>query len=225
MGQVIRDQLKANPANAPILVPALAAIDQLEAGKHVDVAGLHPALQQLFAPAVQDFLIDSFRIDPAKPLIWGANGLAVRRTWAVEVWRRDGYVADVDAFHAMVQAGHSTVAYEPGPFVFHHQVATMGDLRRKWQRNAMHHLVSQSSTRELDWVLVRGFRRRLILWFVYSVVPVFSTADALRRARRDRSVYWLYHPAATFLQAVTYAQTLASAEGRGLLRRALLRRR
>ncbi|MEO7635819.1 MAG: alpha/beta fold hydrolase [Sphingomicrobium sp.] len=68
MGTVIREQLKANPANAPILAPALAAIDQLEAGKHLDVAGLHPALQQLFAPQVQDFLIDSFRIDPAKLL-------------------------------------------------------------------------------------------------------------------------------------------------------------
>lgn len=68
MGAVIRDQLKANPGNAPILAPALAAIDQLEAGKHVDIAALHPALQQLFAPQVQDFLIDSFRIDPAKLL-------------------------------------------------------------------------------------------------------------------------------------------------------------
>ena len=68
MGEVMRDQLKANPANAPILAPALAAIDQLEAGEHVDVAGLHPALQQLFAPQVQDFLIDGFRIDPAKLL-------------------------------------------------------------------------------------------------------------------------------------------------------------
>lgn len=68
MGTVIRDQLKANPANAPVLSAALAAIDQLEAGKHVDAAGLHPALQQLFAPQVQDFLIDTFRIDPARLL-------------------------------------------------------------------------------------------------------------------------------------------------------------
>ncbi|HET7604524.1 MAG TPA: alpha/beta hydrolase, partial [Sphingomicrobium sp.] len=42
------------------------ALDQLERGEHVDVSTMHPALQKLFAPQVQDFLIDVFRHDPAK---------------------------------------------------------------------------------------------------------------------------------------------------------------
>jgi glycosyltransferase involved in cell wall biosynthesis len=166
-----------------------------------------------------------FTVEPLRPVIWGANGLAVRRSWALPAWEREGYVADVDAFHAMVQTGHAKVAYAPGDFVYHHQVATMADFRRKWRRNAGEHLVSQSSTRELDWVLVPGFRRRAVLWGIYSVIPVFSTADALRRAVRDRSVYWLYHPVASFLQAATYAQALlSSGAGRALLKRALRRR-
>jgi hypothetical protein len=74
-------------------------------------------------------------------------------------------------------------------------------------------------------VLVPGFRRRAALWAVYSLIPVFSTADAVRRAVRDRSPYWLYHPVVTFLQAVTYVQAFAESDaGRALLRRALLRR-
>lgn len=73
MNQVIRDQLTSNPANAPVLAPALAAIGELEAGRHVDVTKLHPALHPLFAPAVQDYLIDTFRIDPAR-LIAGYRG-------------------------------------------------------------------------------------------------------------------------------------------------------
>ncbi len=167
-----------------------------------------------------------FQVRAERPLIWGANGLAVRRTWALPVWEREGYVADVDAFHGMIRAGHDRVAYLPSPYVFHHQVATLGDLRRKWRRNSKQHLVQQASTRDLDWVLVPGFRRRALLWAVYSLVPVFSTADAVRRAVRDRSPYWLYHPPATFLQALTYAQALASSEaGRRLLSRSLLRRR
>ena len=44
----------------------MAALDSLEAGKHVEVSGMHPALQKLFAPQVQDFLIDMFRRDPPK---------------------------------------------------------------------------------------------------------------------------------------------------------------
>lgn len=65
LGTVMREQLKANPANAPILKDALAAIDSLEAGKRVDVSAMHPALQGLFAPPVQGFLIDLFGYDPA----------------------------------------------------------------------------------------------------------------------------------------------------------------
>lgn len=66
MGELVRDQLRANPANAPLLDSALHAIDELEAGRRVDVAGMHPALQRLFAPAVQAFEIDAFARDPAK---------------------------------------------------------------------------------------------------------------------------------------------------------------
>lgn len=165
-----------------------------------------------------------FEIDPARPLIWGANGLAVRREYALPAWSREGYVADVDAFHAMVRAGHRLVAYDPGPYCFHHQVATLGDLRRKWLRNARQHLVHQASARELDWVLVPGFRGRALLWTVYSLVPFVSGADALRRARRDRSIYWLYHPVASLVQTLTYAQALMSSKaGRALVRDALKR--
>ncbi|MBA4048554.1 MAG: alpha/beta hydrolase [Sphingomonas sp.] len=65
LGSVIRAQLRANPANAPILAQAEGALDALEAGKRVDTAVLHPALANLFAPAVQGYLIDLFRHDPA----------------------------------------------------------------------------------------------------------------------------------------------------------------
>src|SRR5579863_6531285 len=59
-------QLRANPANAPILDQAMAAVDSLEAGKRVDVSTMNPALMPLFAPQVQGFLIDVFSYDPAK---------------------------------------------------------------------------------------------------------------------------------------------------------------
>lgn len=65
MGMILREQLSANPANAPILSDAMAAIDRLERGERVDVSGMHPALQGLFAPGVQGFLIDMLPRDPA----------------------------------------------------------------------------------------------------------------------------------------------------------------
>jgi pimeloyl-ACP methyl ester carboxylesterase len=68
MGEVIREQLKANPANAPLLDQALTAIDTLEAGKRVDTANMAAPLLRLFDPRVQGFLIDAFAYDPAKLL-------------------------------------------------------------------------------------------------------------------------------------------------------------
>ena len=65
LSDVIREQLRANPANAPFLDSAMKALDQLDRGEQVDVATMHPALQRLFAPQVQDFLIDDLRYDPA----------------------------------------------------------------------------------------------------------------------------------------------------------------
>ena len=70
LGQVLRaqliDQWRANPANAPILDQALAAITRLEGGARVDPASLHPALQPLFNESVQGFLISAFAQDPAR---------------------------------------------------------------------------------------------------------------------------------------------------------------
>jgi len=66
IGELLREQLQSNPADAPILGQALAAIDALEAGKRVDVTGMNPALLPLFAPQVQGFLIDAFSYDPTK---------------------------------------------------------------------------------------------------------------------------------------------------------------
>lgn len=66
MGDILREQLRANPANAPVLNDAMSAISKLEQGERVEVSGMHTALQGLFAPAVQPFLIDFMAKDPAK---------------------------------------------------------------------------------------------------------------------------------------------------------------
>jgi pimeloyl-ACP methyl ester carboxylesterase len=66
VGEVLRSQLKANPANAPLLDQANGAIDSLAAGRRADVTGMNPALLPLFAPRVQDFLISLFSYDPAR---------------------------------------------------------------------------------------------------------------------------------------------------------------
>ena len=91
LGEVLRQQLEANPANAPILPPALKALDELEAGRRADVSPLHPALAQgLFNPVVQDFLIAAFRYDPVA-LVRSYKGpvLVVQGTTDIQVSLED----------------------------------------------------------------------------------------------------------------------------------------
>jgi hypothetical protein len=91
MSDIIREQLRANPGNAPVLDSAMAAIDSLEQGRHVDVTDMHPALQRLFAPQVQDFLIDMFRQDPAR------LAAAVKLPMLIVQGERDVQVSVADA--------------------------------------------------------------------------------------------------------------------------------
>lgn len=66
LGDVLRAQLRGNPANAPYLPQMLDAIATLEAGGSVDTGSFPPVVAGLFAPAVQGFLRDLFSHDPAK---------------------------------------------------------------------------------------------------------------------------------------------------------------
>jgi uncharacterized protein len=97
MGEVIRDQLNANPANAPLLSQALPAIDALESGKRVDTENMNPVLLQLFSPRVQGFLISAFSYDPVHLLTGYARPVLILQG------QRDLQVHEADA-HLLEQA-------------------------------------------------------------------------------------------------------------------------
>jgi hypothetical protein len=65
ISDVLREQFRGSPQFAPYLDQAMAALARLDAGQRVDTAGMDPVLMSLFAPQVQDYLIDLFRHDPA----------------------------------------------------------------------------------------------------------------------------------------------------------------
>jgi pimeloyl-ACP methyl ester carboxylesterase len=66
LGEVLREQLHANPANAPLLPQIDTAIDALATGSRVDATDLPASLLPLFGPPIQDFLISAFSLDPAR---------------------------------------------------------------------------------------------------------------------------------------------------------------
>lgn len=95
MSDVIRRQLRDNPANAPVLAEALRAIDELEAGRHVETAGMHPALLSLFSPKVQDYLIAVFAIDPVEAVRRaGKKTLVIQGTTDLQVSLEDARLLD-----------------------------------------------------------------------------------------------------------------------------------
>jgi uncharacterized protein len=90
MGDVIREQISSNPANAPVQDQAFAAIADLEAGRHPDTTNLHPALLPLFAPKVQDFLISVFAADPVEAVRKaGKKTLIIQGTTDLQVTLED----------------------------------------------------------------------------------------------------------------------------------------
>jgi hypothetical protein len=91
LSDVLREQLRANPANGPLLDQALSAIDALEKGKRVEPASLHPALMPLFAPPVQSFLISLFSYDPA------VLAKTVTKPMLIVQGQRDLQVTEADA--------------------------------------------------------------------------------------------------------------------------------
>ncbi|MDR5815973.1 alpha/beta fold hydrolase [Caballeronia sp. LZ033] len=64
LGQVLRQQLRSNPANAPVLSNAMSILEALEAGQTVDAGGIDPALMPLFRPGVQQFLMSELNVEP-----------------------------------------------------------------------------------------------------------------------------------------------------------------
>jgi pimeloyl-ACP methyl ester carboxylesterase len=68
MGELLREQLRSNPANALFLSQALSAIDSLENGNQVDTTNMPSALLGLFRPQVQGFLMSVFSYNPAQLL-------------------------------------------------------------------------------------------------------------------------------------------------------------
>jgi pimeloyl-ACP methyl ester carboxylesterase len=68
VGEVLREQLRANPHFAPVLEQAFAGIASLEARQPVASADVPPMLRGLFAPQLQPFLMDLLSHDPAAML-------------------------------------------------------------------------------------------------------------------------------------------------------------
>ncbi len=107
LDEVIREQLRANPANAPFLEEAETALATLRRGKRVDVGAMNAALLPLFAPDVQSFLIDAMSYDPMKLVA------QIRAPMLVVQGTRDLQVGVADARMLADAAPRSTLALVP----------------------------------------------------------------------------------------------------------------
>ncbi len=64
VGQLIRTQIRANPANGPFIAELEAIIDSLEAGQPYPINAISAELQPMFQPGMQRYMIDLFSYDP-----------------------------------------------------------------------------------------------------------------------------------------------------------------
>jgi len=107
LDEVIREQLRANPANAPFLQEAEAALAMLRRGERVDAGTISPALRPLLGAEVQGFLIDAMSYDPT------ALAAQVARPMLVIQGTRDLQVSVADARILADAAPDATLALLP----------------------------------------------------------------------------------------------------------------
>ena len=123
-----------------------------------------------------------------------------------------------DSGNILTEKGWNKVAYFLTPFVYHHHVRSLNDWIRKWRRNFLHHLLDKWESRNIRWILVKNFKVKLVLWLIYSLLPIFSLIHSIKNALSDRNLYWLYHPVVCFIQSIIYIYlTLFTRKGRKLL--------
>lgn len=160
----------------------------------------------------------TFSVDPAKPLVWGANGLVYKTEKIKEIWSQKGYLGDNDAFQFMIEKGDNKAAYFDSAFVYHHHVARLGDWIKKWRRNLNQHLIDKQDTRNMNWVFTGNFNRKLFFWSIYSAVPIPALIHSLYLYLKSKNLYWLYHSVASCAQFWTYVSLIAStSKGRAFI--------
>lgn len=87
---VLREQLTANPANAPIMGQVDAIIASLEAGRTPDLTGVHPGVAALFNPVLNTYFTSLFSHDPAEELgRYGGPVLVVQGETDIQVTAAD----------------------------------------------------------------------------------------------------------------------------------------
>ena len=90
LGQIVREQLKSNPANAALLPGIDEVITELEAGRQRDLASISPVLHVLFNAAIQPYWIDLFSHDPAMIASqWKGPALVVQGDADIQIKRLD----------------------------------------------------------------------------------------------------------------------------------------
>lgn len=108
VGEVLREQVKANLAGTPLLKQAMLGVGALEKGQHVDARGMHPALLQLFRPEIQDFMISMMATDPGK------LAAGFHKPILIVQGQRDIQVSVADAEHLKQAAPHAKLVLVPG---------------------------------------------------------------------------------------------------------------
>jgi len=165
-----------------------------------------------------------FKVEKERPLVWGANGLTYDFHLVKDIILRDEFIADNDVFQIVIENGHNRVAYMPSLETVHHTVESLSEWVSKWRRNFTKTFLGKMESRNLNWAFTKDFKRKLALWLIYSLVPAFSFTDAVYKAVKDRSLYWMYHPLVAFAQSAVYIYlTLGTKSGRTMIHNVLKR--
>lgn len=110
LGQLMIEQFRANPANAPLMPELEAIIQSLEAGEIYPPDDVNPILRPLFSAGLQRYMIDLFSYDPVQSAAsWEGPALILQGDADLQVGRHDAELLHgVMAQARLVMLGNGT---------------------------------------------------------------------------------------------------------------------
>ena len=105
---------------------------------------------------------------------------------------------DILAVLEMIKKGHK-IAYVKNAGIHHHTLDSFMHFMRKFNGR----MAEKFRNPNLGWksrekYMSREMKVRQYMWFLYSLTFIGPFADMIKGMRKDKSIYWIYHPFACF---------------------------
>ena len=142
----------------------------------------------------EDYIIFNYTTD-RYDLIAYHQGFVVRNGFQRS---KDTSFDDILPVIEIIENGHK-IAYEKHAGIYHHTLDSFGHFMKKFHARIYERITNPNYGYRMRSKYMSGqMKIRQYLWLIYSLTFIGPIIDMIRGFRKDKSIYWGYHPLACF---------------------------